>query len=42
VLRVRTFDTEEAAELFIGKLRADQAQEFRSWKVETRDLPPPV
>ena len=42
VLRVRTFYTEEAAVLFIGELRADQAQEFRSWaKVETRDLPPP-
>ena len=43
VLRVRTCFTEEAAVLFIGQLRADEAQEFRSWaKVETRDLPPPA
>ena len=43
VLRVRTFTTEEAAKLFIGQLRVDPAQEFRSWaKVETRDLPPPA
>jgi hypothetical protein len=42
VLRVRTCYTEEAAEIFIGQLRADPAQEFRSWaKVETRDLPAP-
>ena len=42
MFRVRTFYTEEAAVLFTGELRADEAQEFRSWtKVETRDLPPP-
>jgi hypothetical protein len=39
---VRTFHTAEAAEIFIGQLRADPAQEFRGWaRVETRDLPPP-
>jgi hypothetical protein len=42
VFRVRTFQTEEAAVLLISQLRADPAQEFRSWaKVETRDLPLP-
>jgi hypothetical protein len=42
VFRVRTFQTEDAAVLFIDRLRADPAQEFRSWaKVETRDLQPP-
>ena len=43
VLKQRTFQTKEAAELFIGRVRADPEQEFRSWaKVETRDLPPPT
>jgi hypothetical protein len=42
VFWVRSFQTEDAAALFIDRLRADPAQDFRSWaKVETRDLPPP-
>ena len=38
----RTFQNEDAAGLFIDRVRRDPAQEFRSWaKVETRDLPYP-
>jgi hypothetical protein len=42
VFQSRTFQNEDAARLFIDRLRRDLAQEFRSWaKVETRDLPDP-
>ena len=42
VFQSRTFQNEDAARLFIDRVRRDPAQEFRSWaKVETRDLPDP-
>jgi hypothetical protein len=33
VLQVRTFQTEEAAVAFIGRVRDNPSQEFRSWAV---------
>jgi hypothetical protein len=42
VLQSRTFQNEDAARLFIDRIRRDPTQEFRSWaKVETREQPPP-
>jgi hypothetical protein len=41
MFRMRTVTTEEAAEIFIEGLRADPAQEFRSWRRSRRDLSAP-
>jgi hypothetical protein len=42
VFRVRTFQTEEAAEGFIRRIRDNPSQEFRSWaEVWTHERPPP-
>ena len=42
ILTARTFQTKEAAELFIGRIRDAENQEFRSWaEVWTHELRPP-
>jgi hypothetical protein len=41
-LKVRTFQTQEAAELFMRRVRDDPQQEFRSWaEVRTAERPRP-